>query len=144
MLVRLVVIGLVVVLAAQESKAVDYSQLNHAWQNADARAVMAMHKAEETKKIGRELASWTAGKQAFQKLDNSKKFSTQKLGAKNVLKIAKSQARKNKAEFENVFAMAFVSECYKVHASEVEKAASKLGIRKELTELGLVVNYLQL
>jgi hypothetical protein len=144
MLIRLVVIGLVMVLAAQESKAVDYSQLNHAWQNADARAVMAMHKAEEAKKIGRELASWTAGKQAFQKLDNSKKFSTQKLGAKNVLKIAKSQARKNKAEFENVFAMGFVSECYKVRASEVEKAASKLGIRKELTELGLVVNYLQL
>ena len=106
-------------------------------------SVPTQAKIEERKKIQPVLTSWNAGKEVYRKLDSKRKFSVKRLGAKNALKIAQSEARKNKAEFQNVFAMGFVSECYRLKVGEIEEAAKKMSVRKELTEIVSVVNYLQ-
>ena len=97
----------------------------------------------EEQEMQPKLNSWNAGVASSSKLDWRKKYTIKKLGANNVLKIAKAEARKNKAEFENVFAMGFICGFYGLSINEVEGVAEKMGVRKELKEIVSVVNYLQ-
>ena len=151
MFIRATAIGLVMVLVAQESKAVDWSTYSHSYRNAQQRVLatqlahrpLTPEEIKEREKLKPVLTSWNAGKEVYRKLDSRRKFSVKKLEAKNALKIAQSEARRNKAEFQNVFAMGFVSECYQLKVGEIEEAAKKMSVRKELTEIVSVANYLQ-
>ena len=139
------VISLVTISAVQNSEALaQLDARSQAGSNFMLKySVPTQAKIEERKKIQPALTSWDAGKQAFRKLDTRRKFSIKKLGSNNVLKIARSEARKNKAEFKDVFAMGFVSECYGLPVGQVEELANKMRLKKELTEIVSVVNYLQ-
>ena len=144
-----VVIGLAVAAVNQDSVALAVDARSAEGVNLMLRHLDRMspeqwkERQEKERAMQPTLTSWNAGRTAFARLDSRKKFSIKKLGSNNVLKIAKAEARKQKAEFQNVFVMGFISECYQLKVTEVEEAAKKMRLKKDLTEIVSVVNYLQ-
>jgi hypothetical protein len=120
------------VLAAEilRPKLLGTAEGNRIWLKAYGFPTAAQIKEEE--EMQPTLNSWNAGQVAFARLDERKKFAIKKLGSNNVLKIAKAEARKNKAEFQNDFAMGFISECYDLGLRKVEEVAKKNEIKKRI------------
>ena len=93
-------------------------------------------------KIKEELTAWKMGQSFAEKLDAKTTFAFNKIGVKNTFKAVLRKAKKEKVEFENIFALGFMKTFYSLNRDEIEPAAKTLNIKTELQEIVSVLTYL--